>query len=414
MGGLLAWLAGALAAVLHLAGALKTTPAVPALPFDLTLASLALLLPLLALLLVTRRWAVAPALALPLAAAALLWLWLVVAGSWSVSRLILEQKLPEVALAAPLMLAAGLLVGAEPVARAALCRVTLGIGLLLGLLVGWSALAGWQAQDLAQMRVHHQLAGLALATAAALAALAAVEARGVRRLAWLAAVLGLGATALLPGGRTALAALVLGVALAPALRLGGRGGLAWLLAALAALAVLGMGGVWLLLQPGLAEGLRTLERLTSEPAGLEARQGLWQAALGWAGLAAPWGLGTGGFAIAAGHGEWRGMYPHNHALEALAEGGLPGIVLWLGAFGGAALVMVALAPGVAPARLARIAALVLPVAMTILVSTDLGNRMAWFALGLALSLGLTLRAPGTAQHPPGTAQHPPGAAQQHV
>ncbi|MDO9500615.1 MAG: O-antigen ligase domain-containing protein, partial [Falsiroseomonas sp.] len=187
-GGLLAWLAGALAAVLHLAGALKTTPALSALPFDITLVSLALLLPLLALLLVTRRWAVAPALALPVAAAALLWLWLVVAGSWSASRLVLAQKLPEVAIAAPLMLVAGLLVGAEPVARAALCRVTLGIGLLLGLLVGWSALAGWQAQDLAQARVHHQLAGLALASAAALAALAAVEARGLWRLAWLAAV----------------------------------------------------------------------------------------------------------------------------------------------------------------------------------------------------------------------------------
>lgn len=389
-GWLLAWLAGALAGVLQMAGALKTTPALAALPFDLTLFSLVPLLPLLALLLVTRRWQVAPALALPLAAAALLWLWLVVAGSWSASRLILTQKLPELALAAPAMLAAGLLVGAEPVARAALCRVTLGIGLLLGGLVGWSALAGWQALDLEQARLHHQLAGLALASAAALAALAAVEARGLLRLAWLAAVAGLGAAALLPGGRTALAALVLGVALAPALRLGRRGGLAWLLAVLAALA---LASVWLLRHPDLAEGLRTLERLTAEPAGLEARQGLWQAALGWAGLAAPWGLGTGGFTIAAGHGEWRGLYPHNHALEALAEGGLPGLVLWLGAFGGAVLAMAALAPGVAPARLARIAALVLPVAMTIMVSTDLGNRMAWFALGLALSLGLTLRAP---------------------
>jgi hypothetical protein len=32
--------------------------------------------------------------------------------------------------------------------------------------------------------------------------------------------------------------------------------------------------------------------------------------------------------------------------------------------------------------------MVLPVALTVLVSTDLGNRMAWFALGLALSLGV--------------------------
>ncbi len=391
-GSWLAGAAGAVAGVLQMAGALKTAPPLAGLPFDLTLACLVLLLPLVALLLATRRWDVSPGLALPLAAAALLWLWLVVAGSWSASRLVLAQKLPELALAGPAMLAAGLLVGAEPVARAALCRVTLGIGLLLGALVGWGALGGWQAlvqgQDPDQARVHYQLAGLAMATAAALAALAAAEARGLRRLAWLLVVLGLGAAALLPGGRTALAALVLGVVLVPALGLGRRAGLAWLLAMLAVLAA---GAAWLLLHPALAEGLRTLERLTSEPAGLEARQGLWQAALDWGGLAAPWGLGTGGFTIAAGHGEWRGLYPHNHALEALAEGGLPGLVLWLGAFGGAALAMVALAPQAGPGRLARIAALVLPVAMTILVSTDLGNRMAWFALGLALSLGLRMR-----------------------
>ena len=40
-------------------------------------------------------------------------------------------------------------------------------------------------------------------------------------------------------------------------------------------------------------------------------------------------------------------------------------------------------------RVARVAALVLPVALTVMVSTDLGNRMAWFALGLALGLGVT-------------------------
>jgi cell division protein FtsW (lipid II flippase) len=46
---------------------------------------------------------------------------------------------------------------------------------------------------------------------------------------------------------------------------------------------------------------------------------------------------------------------------------------------------------VAPRRAAEIAAMVLPVALTIMVSTDLGNRMAWFALGLALSLGVASR-----------------------
>ncbi|MBU8542909.1 MULTISPECIES: O-antigen ligase family protein [Roseomonadaceae] len=384
----LAAMAGSAAAVLQMAGALKTAGPFAALPVDLTLLSLAALLPLLALLLVTRRWDVAPLLAVPIAAAALLWLWLVMAGAWSSSRLVLAQKLPELVLAGPAMLAAGLLVGAEPVARRALCQASLGIGLVLACLILAGIPGGDPAMLVESARVHHQLAGLALAMAASLAALALVEARHpLARLGWLAALLALAMAALLPGGRTALAALLLGCVLAPALRLRGTAGLTWLLAGLALLAA---GAAWLALNPAWIEGLRTLERLTAEPAGLEARQDLWAAALRWGGLAAPWGLGTGGFTIAAGHGEWRGLYPHNHALEALAEGGLPGLLLWCGAFGGAALALLRLAPQVAPARLARIAALVLPVALTILVSTDLGNRMAWFALGLALSLGVTV------------------------
>jgi hypothetical protein len=39
-----------------------------------------------------------------------------------------------------------------------------------------------------------------------------------------------------------------------------------------------------------------------------------------------------------------------------------------------------------------VAALTLPVALTVMVSTDLGNRMAWFALGLLLSLAVEAEA----------------------
>ena len=85
------------------------------------------------------------------------------------------------------------------------------------------------------------------------------------------------------------------------------------------------------------------------------------------------------------------MHPHNHALEALTEGGLPGLALWLLAFGGAALLALAKLPRVEPGRAAAIGALVLPVAITVMVSTDLSNRMAWFALGLALSLSVERR-----------------------
>jgi len=380
--------AGMAAAVLQLAGALKTAPPLAGLPFDLTLLAFVALLPLLALLAATRRWQAAPALALPVAAAALLILWLVMAGSWTSSRLVAGEKLAGLVLAAPIMLAAGLLVGAEPGARRALAATTLAIGSAVAAIVGWGLAVGWAPRDVLDpqaLKLQYQIAGLAMAMAAGLAAMRAVVARGVARLGWLVLVALLAAAALIPGGRTALIALGLGVALAPALRLRGGAALGWL----AGVALLGAAGaLYLLLRPEEAEGLRTLERLTEDAGGLDARLGLWSAALDWAGRTAPFGLGTGGFSIAAGHGERRGLYPHNHALEALAEAGLPGFVLWLGAFGGAVVLAIRLRPTLSPGRVAAIAAMVAPVALSVLVSTDLGNRMAWFALGLLLSLGL--------------------------
>ena len=211
---------------------------------------------------------------------------------------------------------------------------------------------------------------------------------------WGSATAALAAAALVPGGRAALLGLGLAVAGAPALRLwleGRRGAaLLWFGAAGAA----GLGGLGLLAfgAPGLSDGLRTVERVFGDPAtATPARLVIWGEALRWAGQAAPFGLGTGGFTVAAGFGDARALHPHNHALEALAEGGLPGLALWLLAFGGGAALAAARAGRVEAGRAARIAALTLPVALSVIVSTDLGNRMAWFALGLLLSLGVEAR-----------------------
>lgn len=392
-----ALLAGLLAAALQFAGGLKTAPGTGTLPIDLTIGAALALLPLLALLLATRRWRLDPALAWPLAAALLLPFWLVVAASWTPSQEVARAKLLDIVPAGPAMLAAGMLVGAEPAARRGLTAGSLLAG--LGLAAGFALAAhgGGLLRDAVANpagRANYQVAGLAMAVAAGLAAVRASESRhALAALPWLAAVAALAVAALLPGGRTALLALGLGVALAPALGLWRRGrrgaALAWLAASgLAGIAAAGL----LLLDPVRAEGLRTLERLTGDAAGLEARVSLWSAALRWAGEAAPWGLGTGGYTIAAGHGERRGLYPHNHALEVLAEAGLPGLLLWLLAFGGGLVAALLLLRRAEAARAARIAAMVLPVALTVMVSSDLGNRMAWFALGLALSLGVRARA----------------------
>jgi O-antigen ligase len=207
------------------------------------------------------------------------------------------------------------------------------------------------------------------------------------RLAWLLLVSGLAAAVLLPGGRAAFVALGAVVALAPALRLvlEGRG-----LAALGWLALVGLAGVAalaaLLADPERAVSLATLERLFRNIGDVDsAREILWGEAWrrgGWI------GLGPGGFPVAAGVGQDRGLHPHNHAIEALIEGGAVGLLCWLLAFGGGAAFAASRLRAVSPRRASEIAALTLPLAMTAMVSTDLGNRMVWFALGLALSLGL--------------------------
>jgi hypothetical protein len=218
---------GAMAAALHFAGALKSLPGLAALPVDLTAAAAAALLPCSLLLAASRRWRVDAALAFPLAGCALLPLWLVVAGSWSVSAAVLAEKLPQAALLGPAMLLAGALVGADRAARRGFCAAAIGIGLGVGGAVAWGVatdavvLGGAPGADpAARARVQYQIAGLAVACAAALAALRLVEARGAAaRLCWGVAALALAAAALVPGGRAALLGLGLAVAAAPALRL---------------------------------------------------------------------------------------------------------------------------------------------------------------------------------------------------
>ena len=390
-------LAGMAAAALQLAGALKSAPQLAALPFDLTLAAAALLVPTLLWLLASRRWQVLPAAAIPLTAAGGLLLWMVIAGTWSSSHEVLEQKLLDAVLLGPVMLLAGMAVGADAASRRWLSEISLLIGPFVALGIAWglatgNVVLGGQVGATEATRVQYQLAGLAIASAAALAALRATEARSWRRLPWIVLTVALAVGALLPGGRAALLSLGATVMLAPMARQWSAGHPGAALAWAGGVALVGAAALAILLgDPDRAQGLRTLERFTGEGIAASARPVLWAAALDWAGDAAPLGLGTGGFNRAAGFGERRGMYPHNHALEALAEGGPIGLLLWLGAFGGGIAVLLGRLRSLAPDRSGRLVALVLPVAMSAMVSTDLGNRMVWFALGLALSASVEAR-----------------------
>lgn len=397
----LAWLAGVSAALLHLAGALKSIPLIGALPIDFTIFSAALALPLLAVCAITRRWVLAPETGLPLAAIGAFWLWLVLAGCWSASGAVLSSKLPEIILLGPFMLFAGLVVAGDDTALSGFCAGVIGAGAAVALSLansltqGSVALGGLPGADPEKWRIAYQVTGLAIAMAAALAALHWAEARRfLRRIFWLGATLALVLGALLPGGRAALVALALCLACGPPLIM-----LKQQRRGQAALWVLGLlclaGGAVLFMETEANHHARAIEQLFA-PNTLESsgRLPLWGAALGLAGQTIPFGLGIGGFSLAAGFGEWRGRHPHNLALEVLAEAGLPGFTLWLIAFGGAAWVVWRLGRAAPSWRVARILMLCLPMAVTLQVSTDLGNRMAWLTLGVALGLGLRTEAPG--------------------
>lgn len=393
---LFAALAGLAGAVLHFAGALKSTQAVAALPFDITLLALLAVLGLLPLLLLGRAWRLSPGLGPPLAACGLLWAWWVVASAWSPWSEGVADRLPEIVLAGPLMLVLGLLLGADPVARRVFATAAIWLGVFVAISIGWGlatdavVLGGKVGADPTRVRVQYQVAGLAIACAAGLVALRATAARGLAVPLWLALLLGLGVGVLLPGGRAAFLELAATVALAPALRWLLRGQVGLALAWLGLVALAGSAGLGLLLMdPGRAEDLATLERLFRSQGGQDsAREILWAEAWRLGGVT---GLGPGGFPPAIGVGQDRGLHPHNHAIEALVEGGAIGLLLWLLAFGGALVLALARLPRVAPERAATIMALTLPIAMTAMVSTDLGNRMVWLALGLALSLAVEAR-----------------------
>lgn len=387
---------GLAAAVLHFAGALKSAGFLAHLPLDLTLLSLAATLAAMLLLLAAREPVLGPGVALVLAAAAALWLWWVVAAAWSPWPGEALTRLRDMVLLGPLMLAAGLLVGADGQARRGFVAASLAIGpfvgaaVALGLVTDSIVLGGDIGRDPERVRVAYQIAGLAIACSAGLAALRVVMARGLARWTWLGLLLALGVAVLLPGGRAAFLGLLAVVALAPALflLLTRRAGHALLWLALA-----GGGGALLLalilLDPDRAEQLATLERLLRGMGDApSAREQIWGAAWrlgGWG------GLGPGAFPPALGVGLDRGMHPHNHAVEAMVEGGAMGLLLWCCVFLGATLLAMRRAFQLEPRRVAEVFALCLPVAFSAMVSTDLGNRMVWLALGLALSLGVETR-----------------------
>ena len=360
---------GAFAAVLQFAGALKSLPGLAALPVDLTLLAALPLLPSLLLLLLLRDWEVGRGLALPLLGVAGLLVWLVLAGTWSGSRLVLAEKLPQVVLLGPAMLLAGLLVGGDGPTLRRFAAAVIGIGLLVGAGIAWGlatdqvVLGGAVGADPARIRVQYQLAGLAIACAGGLAALrlirgaAAGRGRPGRCCCWRwppprwcrAAGRRRSASASAsapprrcasgwsgrPGGGARLAGRRrAGRRRRPAAAAGGPLG-----------------------RPGRGGGAPHPRPPLRRPDGCDAGAG---DPLGRRRCAGPGAPRPSASAPAA--SPWppaaattAALHPHNHALEVLVEAGLPGLALWLLAFGGAVVLALARAGagGARPGRADR-------------------------------------------------------------
>jgi O-antigen ligase len=388
---------GAFALLLLFVGVLKSFPLLRNSPIDITPVLFGLVALHLAWALVSRRYTLPVAVPLLFTLHAVFALYCVVSAGVSQGREIIDSKLRDVVLVAPAMLLIGAAVAAD---RNAFRRFALASKVLAPVVGGLIAAAfafglvnvivqfGGRG-NLQTARVQYQLANLLLALGASAYAMAAVQARGWRQLATMGTVLVLAYAALIPGGRSGLIGLCAAVVAGPCLLLWhqARRRAAFLLAGGMALGVLAL-ALLLFAQSQLASGLRTVERFTQGGIGeSSARLPLWRAAFALIEGNGFFGLGFGGYTPAAGWGVNRDLFPHNLFIEALVELGPPGLLLFVAilltaAFGWARAMRTAPGP-----QWATSACLGLIMLVLISVSTDLGNPLLWFTLGLLGATG---------------------------
>lgn len=98
--------------------------------------------------------------------------------------------------------------------------------------------------------------------------------------------------------------------------------------------------------------------------------------------ASVFGLGTASFAPTMGLGDLRRWYPHNLMLEALVELGVPGFMVFCMLLVTAISSLCICRHSISDNELSILAGFACICGAQIFTSTDLGNRMAWFWLGL--------------------------------
>ena len=389
---------GVLACLLLFVGVLKSLPGVARAPIDITPVLFGLTALHLAFALACRRYVLAPAVPVLFGLHAALALLAVLSAGVSQGREIFPDKLRDLVLVAPAMLTIGVAVAADPRAFRRFLLAAKVIGPLMGAFIAAAFSLGLVdvviqfggRGSVATQRVQYQITNLLLALAASSYAVAVLRTRGVLRLANVAMAMLVAIAALIPGGRAGFVGLVLATILAPCLVLWHRGQRARAAGVLLLLAGLGTMAVAVLLASSqLASGLRTVERFTQGGIGeSSARLPLWRAAFALIAQNGPFGVGFGAYTPSAGWGTARGLYPHNVFIEALVELGLAGFVLYVGIWATAGLGWLAAGRRAGAEQWAASAALGLIMLIMISVSTNLGNPLPWFALGVLAGSGV--------------------------
>lgn len=393
---------GVFACMLVFTGVLKSLPGVASAPVDITPLLLGITLLHLVHALVARRITLPPAVPVIFMLQAGLSGLAVISAGASPGREILTDKLRDVVLVAPVMLAIGVAVSADATtfrrflvaakvlgpAMAAFIAAAFALG-LVNVIVQFGGRANVQTH-----RVQYQLANMLIALAASAYLLAVLRTRGIRRGANLLMTGLLAFASLIPGGRAGFLALCVTLVAAPCLYLWARGRRALAIAlGLSLAALVGLGIMLLFASAQFIAGLRTVERLTQANVGeSSSRLPFWRAAFALVGGNGFFGLGFGGYTPAAGWGLTREYYPHNLFIEVTVELGLPGLLLFLAIWLAAGLnwliarARVASGSGGAE-QWAATASFGLIMLIYISVSMDLGNPLMWFAVGLLAGCG---------------------------
>lgn len=388
---------GALACLLLFVGVLKSLPGVAKAPVDITPVLLGLTVAHLAFALVARRYVLPPSVPMLFLLHATLAVLAIASAGTSQGRDIFPDKLRDLVLVAPAMMAIGVAVAADPKAFGRFLLAAKILGPAMGAFIAAAFALGLVdvviqfggRGNVSTQRVQYQVTNLLIALAASAYAVAALRTRGIARLFNLGMTVLMAFAALIPGGRSGFIGLCLATVLAPCMVLWHQGQRRRAVAIALLLACLAAAGVALLFASAqLASGLRTVERFTQGGIGeSSARLPLWRAAFALVQGNGPFGVGFGAYTPSAGWGTARDLYPHNVFIEALVELGLPGLLLYLCVWATAWIGWATARKQAGAEQWAASAAFGLIMLILISVSTDLGNPLPWFVLGLLSASG---------------------------